>query len=278
MLQTIRKNPAPVIYSISLVARNEGGVGPTARELRQATRYLFDYVSRKDSALKVENAIRTAKSGISTMGDIKARLQRFLCKNQAGPQSAQVKGHDNVVRIFADALNRYLDKEKDEDRPINPPLKYIGYAFRYAKRQEEQEQKQASFLTRLVNSICHVLFKDRFNLEGLPICYLAEGNEARYGELLFSLITDSFYSTSRGFNVAVLGQSTASARTQDYRYEEVVEFWKERGRFRMLQPWTERTQEKLREKARTSQTAGPPPQRLSRIEEARKRLEELEKM
>ncbi|PVI01240.1 hypothetical protein DM02DRAFT_727989 [Periconia macrospinosa] len=235
---------APVIYVVSLVSRDALGSGPTVQQLREVVRLLLEYIEGKASAIVVDNAIRSPKGRETLALDIQAGTQKYLCKTKDGRRVPSANRRE-VIRIFANALGERLALEDDETRHIHPPLQYVGYAFNFAKREAQHQTGESNYLMHLVNSICQVLYPATFNLEAHPICYLAEEKEVPFAELLLSLVTNTFYTTGRGFNIATPGLSNASADMKYVMHGEAVEFWKARQAFRDSQPWRREAMQRL---------------------------------
>lgn len=224
---------APVIYLIALVSRANGGEATTPRELRQVMRTLRRYVSGKAEWDKEAMAVDNAYLPRITRADIKAGHHYFLCKRRAGVRRP-VAARRGEVRRFCDALERRLNSlpKEAEDKPLDKPLQYIGYAFNYAKRMKQHMHGESSYFMHLVNNVCQVLFPGKFNLESCPICFLAEEDEVRSAELLLAMLADSFSGTGGGFNVHSPGLNNSSADMADVPLVVAKRFWQERRNFR----------------------------------------------
>ncbi|KAI4936868.1 uncharacterized protein J4E92_001593 [Alternaria infectoria] len=206
-----KSTPCPCFYVRYIT--NASGESLTPRQLKQVIRCMRDYVSGDpkhiDLCVLVDNVSRGTRS---SRNDIAVGAHHFL-------QGSAVR--IGRVIAFCNALDNLLDQNKSDhpqaqDLPFKHLFKYVGYTENEADRTKRHNTGDTNFLQAFFTNICRIQFKGEdgvplYNWRTYIVAFPISVEESKLGEELFCQMTQSYYHTGIGFNIAPAGISVESA-------------------------------------------------------------------
>lgn len=204
----------PSIYQLSLV--DQDGYSPTMTEIQALIKELRSYEGMHQRFRERHRAIdRMYDPRLSKVKDPDYR--KYIHESERPSQRCR------IMRAFSDELEkRWISAIKagvDDTDKFPHTLTYVGYALNAVIREKQHLQTGSpgtNWLSSLCVSILNYLFKGRddvrepFRMELHVISFIGSEPGASMAEMLFGIITSSYYWTGLGFNVAFCGNSVLS--------------------------------------------------------------------
>lgn len=131
-----------------------------------------------------------------------SKRERYVLKR---PSATKI----STVADFLQLLGVHASTMQSNDRLL---LKYVGYAASATKRwHSHQSGNNSNYLMGLFKAICAVKLASKgYDLRKYMIVTLAEPEEAPVAELIVAELSNSYYDSGHGFNIAGAGESTSS--------------------------------------------------------------------
>ncbi|KAK4500944.1 hypothetical protein PRZ48_006750 [Zasmidium cellare] len=193
------------------------GNGPTIAEMRKfcsiARRYAWPETP-EDGELAIQiDQVKYTLTEKEKRQRRQTNARRYL---SSGPQDNTRKN----LRIFLENLELELDKLSGEDDNARVPflLNDIGYTDDGIRRIEKDhtQHKSSNDLMNLWEAISVAFYKEKkYRMRGDVIHLCCKKGQAPYSEILFSILTQSYISTGKGFNGAPAGISQNSLGSYD---------------------------------------------------------------
>lgn len=116
------------------------------------------------------------------------------------------------LRVFLDALKEFLAGEP-QNEPLNQPLREVGYTDSTDRRVDQHQRHSGSnYLMDLFEAIAKKL-KMPYENQWVTLSICFEKEHGVVGEVIWSLLAQSYYETGRGFNHQRAGESNSSVWT-----------------------------------------------------------------
>lgn len=206
----------PCIYLLEFV--NENGLGPNMKEMRRiiekARRYIDPETDDDDElAVQVDRVAKELSS--SERARRRAGYRSYIDDKDRTKQ--------RIITLL-DGLSAHLDALDDQSDTKRVPflIRDIGYTDNAERRIDSQHSlhRSSNKVMNLLEAIAFAddLFGDKYSFEGGVIFLCYQPNHALYGEIIFSLLAESYVDGGKGVNGVEAGISNASNnRWQDWQ-------------------------------------------------------------
>ncbi|KAK3112031.1 hypothetical protein LTR53_012112 [Teratosphaeriaceae sp. CCFEE 6253] len=194
----------PCIYLLELT--DDDGCSLNVSSIRRLIRIAKQYASESPTGADTDKAllIDQVKGDLTPAekAEVRGGARRYLTKTTR-----------RSLDTFVQNLEREIEDLADED--VLPfMLRDVGYTDNGIRRLDDQHLKHHSSnkLMNLIEAICvcDVALNDRYRMRGGVIYLCCRFAHARFGEILFSILGQSYVATGRGFNGVQAGLSVAS--------------------------------------------------------------------